>query len=414
MNTEDTLFLLRELYSVASYSLFPKRIHDSTIKSRDDGPSLFLSNFYDFYVSNFGSFRNRCTTKPLTDGTVTYVVPSHYTAKFTKTGNGKFYAQTILNLGQVEFSDNGTDLHKGPNILIIGAGPIGLYLAGMLKSALPHIAVNVVEKRCNDDKKRTLTRISAIDTKKTYFYYDKFSVLQKMALLFDSVCPNLKTTLFLDDEFSLLNHIFKGVNLPYISINYLEYLLANFAQKCGVIIYHDNKCTNIDYIETNYTNAKTKFVFDATGGRLLPRAKNVALNSSGIRFIGSDKQLNSGNKQVNSSFPVEFTFSESFNEIRQRQSEQGIQAGSEFLVQEGFLTPYEAVFQRNQYIYCAIGDTFMKTYFNESNSIAFGSCLSLGLVFTLLRFFSVEQHGGNKITVRKTRKRTSYQCKKLP
>jgi len=396
MDNENSLFLLRELYSLASFTLFPKRLVNGGVKSRDDGPSLFLSNFYDFYVSNFGVLKNKCTDAHVTDGVITYAVPSGFTAKYTKTGNGKFYAQSIPNLGTIEFSDSGTsspESIKGQNVLIIGAGPVGLYLAGILKLAAPHLIVNVVEKRCNDAKKRSLTRISAIDTKKTYFYADKFSVLEKMARLFQTVCPILKESLFLDEEFSLLNHIFKGVNLPYISINYLEYLLANFAQKCGVIIYHDNKCGTIEYVETNYTNSETKFVFDATGGRLFKRIKDVVINNSGAHFA-------SPGGMINSSFPVEFTFSESYDETRQRQAEQGVAVGSEFLVQEGFLTPYEAVFQRNQYIYIAIGDTFMKTYFNESNSIAFGASISLALVFTLLNCFTTK-HGGNR---RKTRR----------
>jgi hypothetical protein len=39
-----------------------------------------------------------------------------------------------------------------------------------------------------------------------------------------------------------------------IAIGYLEFLLANFAQKCGVIIYHDSELGPLEKIEENYVN----------------------------------------------------------------------------------------------------------------------------------------------------------------
>lgn len=378
--------LTNENYNMAIKNGMELSVRDATKKlSRDKNVSIFLKNFIDFYTSEYRDLRSVCVDEQVIINSVSYSLPNsdEFKAYNQRTGNREMRAFTVPGLKDIPFKNNGIPFNTSmsKNILIIGAGPVGLYMAGILKCCAPSLEVNVVEPRVSADRIRHLTRTSSILTKHCKLD-NTYLTVNKLTDFFHKVCPLLQTLLFTDDTkptIHLLNHVFKNVDMNSIAIGYLEFLLANFAQKCGVIIYHDPELGPLEKIEENYTNANTKFVIDSTGGRLIPA------DPSRFRVIGT------------SSIRVA-------NEIRQRLEQEGSPAKN-FNIKEGFLTPEEAAFKRKTYIYLAIGDTFMKTDYRQSRAISYGSSISLALALVILRELQDERVGGSRKT--KTRRKRS-------
>jgi hypothetical protein len=377
--------VLQVFYDIAAKSLFPSKLvvlKDDNVKiNRKNNISFFFSNFYSFYTHIYPVIKPICVSEMNNSsrGPVSYTINANTRLNIKE---DLIHRRTYSNSDKV-FAQDG-----GDNILIVGAGPIGLYLAGLLKICAPHIEINIIEKRVSDDKQRALTRIGKLVLRSAYVY-NTFYALDKMNELFSKACPILQELLIgIDPESKnasliLLNNIrseiftlTSGTEQTY-SINRVELLLANFAQRCGVNIYHDNKINSIEYIESNYVNKNTKYVFDATGGRLIK------------------------SREINAQFHNTRTVPRNFDEILNRKREEGIVG--DFIVKEGYLTPEQAVYRRNGYIYAAIGETFIKTDYKESKSIVFGAAMSIGLVLLVLRELLDSKKGGTRKT-RKNRK----------
>ena len=127
------------------------------------------------------------------------------------------------------------------NVVIIGAGPCGLYLSNALKHQLRHkINILVLDNHCNERHfKKPFSRRWLSDLPMKYF--DKY---------FD---PNIR---------KLANSFGKDgcIGLP---INFIEVLLLISAKELGVNFYFDQ---NLDYSVLN--NSLVDLVFDASGGRM--------------------------------------------------------------------------------------------------------------------------------------------------
>jgi len=351
-------------------------------KQRMNNTNLFLSKFYDFYISLYEPIRSVCAADTVeVPENITYILPGELAA------TNKFpVGRVIPNLETYKFPDNGLPIpivSQGMNILIVGAGPVGLYLAGLLKASAPQIEVNIVEKRVSDDRQRTLTRSGKVFLKE-FNIDNQQNALNKMNELFAKSCALFQEFFIgVDPTYKipsllLLNHI-KGISTEYTSsIGSIELLLANFAQKVGVNIYHDNKITDIEYIESNYVNPNTAYVFDTTGGRLI---KGANINAQ-FQTIREEKK--------------------NHNEVVNRKTLAGT-LGKPFNVKEGTLTPEQAVFQRGSYIYLALGETFIKIDYNEGKSIVFGAVMSVAILLTILRELQPKVAGGKRVN--KTRRR---------
>ncbi len=128
------------------------------------------------------------------------------------------------------------------NVIIIGAGPCGLYLSNALKHQLRHnINILVLDNHCNESHlKKPFSRRWLSHLQMSYF--DKY---------FDS---NMK---------KLANNFGKDgcIGLP---INVIEVLLLISAKELGVNFYFDQK---FDFLELN--NSMVDLVFDASGGKIL-------------------------------------------------------------------------------------------------------------------------------------------------
>ena len=127
------------------------------------------------------------------------------------------------------------------NVVIIGAGPCGLYLSNALKYQLRHkINILVLDNHCNERHfKKPFSRRWLSDLPMKYF--DKY---------FDSNIRKLANSFGKDG----------CIGLP---INFIEVLLLISAKELGVNFYFDQ---NLEYSGLN--NSLVDLVFDASGGRM--------------------------------------------------------------------------------------------------------------------------------------------------
>ena len=127
------------------------------------------------------------------------------------------------------------------NVVIIGAGPCGLYLSNALKYQLRHkINILVLDNHCNERHfKKPFSRRWLSDLPMKYF--DKY---------FDSNIRKLANSFGKDG----------CIGLP---INFIEVLLLMSAKELGVNFYFDQ---NLEYSVLN--NSLVDLVFDASGGRM--------------------------------------------------------------------------------------------------------------------------------------------------
>jgi len=190
------------------------------------------------------------------------------------------------------------------NILIIGGGPNGLYMATIFKKMKPNFTVVVLENRVDENNERNLKRSNFINTKfildvgmRKYWHY---VVDSKEFTPFDNFVrrelyePTNGNDLVTSKDGSI--NLFLSVNPNYTknesTINEIELMLAQSAQEAGALIVHSKQ----PY--TNYLNSNTEIVFDSTGG-------NFGKNSDAVHYeyyvinkkqpIGAGLNLNSYN-----------------------------------------------------------------------------------------------------------------------
>ena len=180
--------------------------------------------------------------------------------------NPKTIQHANLNELQFNYNEFNTEYKTHYNVIIIGSGPIGLYMSILLKTLLPDLHIIIIEK--NRGQKRKFTRGQILLCK---------NVISEFNLCFQ----NIQT--ILGEDSSKFNFNEKGFNLfpndlqnyfdnndvfdnktdqNAIPINILEIHLSFNAQKLGIDIVNSN-----DNIVT-YISDTTLAIFDATGGRL--------------------------------------------------------------------------------------------------------------------------------------------------
>jgi len=370
------------LNTTGDYVKYNTLLYDKVSKRRNN-IALFFSRFCDFYSDVYNHIVPVCVSD------ITYSPKANitYTLPAQPIQYNESYITKIPHLEEFTFADNGFNIpiaEGGTNILIVGAGPVGLYLAGILKACAPHIEVNILEKRVSDERKRQFTRIGKLILR--YLgVQNTFNAVNKMNDLLAKACPALQSTFIgLDSTgkhptLRLIHHIEQISSHDKTSINTLELLLGNFAQKMGVNIYHDNKIDNLEYIESNYVNRNTKYIFDTTGGRLIR------------------------NNTIHARFEVIRQAKQDYNEIKNRKAQEGT-SGKPFNVKEGTLTPEQAIFKEKDYIYIALGETFMKIDYNEGKSIAVGAAMSVALCLVILRELGHKKGSAKRSTRKKGHK----------
>jgi hypothetical protein len=278
------------------------------------------------------------------------------------------------------------ELRARPNVCIVGAGPVGLYMAVLLKHLMPSLTVNVVEKRATESGHRSLARDKELYIPSAFISRTRVfptwpdpgpdvAVIEEAMI---RLCPSLAALLSVEGGFHLLGFlpIYKPEKKE-IRINRLELELAKVAQKMGVRIYHDNGITDLASIESRYTNEFTLVVFDATGGRLIPTSF-PKINTYTPAAVVPDKKLNT-----------------------EHRTERVVP------IYEGHLDPETAIRSLTSSLYAPIGDTFMKVDFRAASpGTVNGMILCVGMALAFVDAFSTKSSSKSS-SKRKTSKRSS-------
>uniref|UniRef100_A0A6C0KJ55 Uncharacterized protein n=1 Tax=viral metagenome TaxID=1070528 RepID=A0A6C0KJ55_9ZZZZ len=155
------------------------------------------------------------------------------------------------------------------NILVLGSGPIGLYISILFKTIFPDLEITIFEKR-DTNKKRKFDRAQII--KPNLQYRCTNESLQKLSTFVNY--PISDTFKFEEPVLNLLpsaiyTNISKSLSffsLENRSINLIEYFLSIEAQKLGINIVNID-IRSEDILKT-HTTPNTLSIFNATGGRL--------------------------------------------------------------------------------------------------------------------------------------------------
>jgi hypothetical protein len=248
---------------------------------RDDPAYRFLKNDDDYHNNLFKK-----------GGEITYNIPNE--------------PITSQSLSKIEFEYNkDVNNSNNDNVIILGGGPIGLYMAILLKTFIPKMDVRIFEKRSSNNNKRKLERTNVIMTS---FVLQQFmngnNVLKK---LLENIHLNNAFDLNKDDFYylpNIMHNNFKSSgNYP---INILELYLSNAAQSIGVLIVQ-NDVNNQKELET-HINEKTLSVFDATGGRLIFFKPDWTIKNPRVRICSyitgekSNLKKNIDNQRISKNF----------------------------------------------------------------------------------------------------------------
>lgn len=324
-----------------------------------------LKNAYKSYIALLGTIENfNSRSDGISTDTLVKNLIHHLQSIQTMTGGAITYEKTDAPLKTQLFEGNPLPTDKIPetnNVLIVGAGPNGLYLAILLKAGNPELNVNVLENRVDLEGRRSLTREQYLDLKalcRNDLFIEVNKVSSRIAELLEVVDSNrFCATRPGLDPFYLIP---VGPGGTGIETNLLEYILANRAQGLGVNIFHDKEPGNF---YPKYTNSGTLAVFDATGGRLYK-------DMSG--FIYLRKEDTSKIKPKNSW---------KIQELRNRGS---------FDVFRGYLPLDNAFRMINDIPYVAVGDTTLKTDYKNGRGIEFNWFLILRYALTFTYFYQRE------------------------
>ena len=352
------------VYQIAVDKIFNAK--DPITKRRRVTSVSFLKTVMDEYASAICTIGSPLTTEE---------IPKTYNA-----------ALSSESLKKTAFLPNPYRAPKErPNVCIVGAGPVGLYMAILLKHLMPRQDVVVVEKRATEEGQRYLTRDkelyipSAFISRKALFpsQPDPAADVDMIESVLSRICAPLESLLKVEGGLHLLAFIPQHTN-QYIRINRLEHELAKAAQARGVRVYHDNTITDLASIESRYTNEFTRIVFDATGGRLVP-VEFPLVDTYKPSMAVPEKKLNA--------------------EYRTERS---------IPVYEGHLAPGAAIRRLAKSLYVPIGDTFMKVDFRgASPGTVNGMVLCVGMALAFADAFpSSRRRSTRKSSARLRTRRT--------
>jgi hypothetical protein len=201
-----------------------------------------------------------------------------------------------------------------PNVLIVGGGPVGLYMGIVLKLFNPELIVHVLETRVQydywkGDYIRKLNRPGSFQLRLNV-NDGEFSKINDIDTAFNK---NLtKNNLIKDNNLYIIPEIiidkikenaFSPSTNRY-EAKIVESILARYAQSIGVSILHSIQSFD------KYVNSDTTMIFDATGGRLFKDEEKFYVDPNVQTISNEDigdgmnmnylkvKQINGTNKLV--------------------------------------------------------------------------------------------------------------------
>ena len=218
---------------------------------------------------------------------------------------GDMVTYNFNNDNDLKFKGNNyTKDENKKNVVIFGAGPVGLFMGIILKKmAQDKLNIYILENRVKDENGvliRTLTRtknnifiryISDIAFFSEYCKTDDLSMVlsrEDWNLILDTDNEK-KLCVVTTDLFNNIKEYITEIrgSYPTISIANLETIYANYAQKLGVSIIHYSNNEYEKYIDDN-----TLLLFDATGGNLDKENESYYVDNN-KQNIGDGINLNS-------------------------------------------------------------------------------------------------------------------------
>jgi hypothetical protein len=169
-------------------------------------------------------------------------------------------------MSELSFDCDKFIIKKTDNIVIIGAGPIGLCIAILIKKYIPDLDVVVLEKRQTDNK-RKFEREQIITSTGFAHFWQKEEEIQKIENFFHELELDVGIHSKKYGE-TMLFTILNVSKSSHLSINKLEFELSQIAEELGILIVCENADIKTETDLKRFINPQTLSVFDATGGRL--------------------------------------------------------------------------------------------------------------------------------------------------
>lgn len=369
----NILDLFSKWYSIYIDILHKSRQHytyEQSLTSESD-KLLGIKKFYTYITHDTGLFTNP-DAKTNVRNNILSIFPKFFSAQLGGSVTYKLNAGDVLETKKFSgniFPEGGIPLTE--NVLILGAGPNGVYMATILKAAMPDLNVNIIENRVSEDNLRQLTRHGFITIQDFFLKlplnektlgYSNPELIKNINELNDIIrsFPSLQ---YLFDNFIIPKNenYLNLINFGRIQISFFEYYYSELSQYLGVNIFHEK-----EFDIRKYTNDRTLCIFDATGGRFRK-----------VDHYWEQWRIN--NEHV-------------IDALKRKQSEETLsilydrQARGETInLFEGFLPVKLSINTERDIPLISIGDTTIRTNYMNASGMNFNCFLNLNYVLLLAK-----------------------------
>lgn len=237
-----------------------------------------IQSFREEYFNYIERFNNITVKNPYE--IIKYFFNSIITNEFFNKKGGQKYelpqGKTLKNIHATEMSELNFDcdefsIKTTDNVVIIGAGPIGLCVAILIKKYIPDLDVVILEKRQTDNK-RKFEREQIVRSLGFGIELRDVKAIQNIENFFTGLNLNIEIHANNYKKDSKNPYMYFKIlpvsSFGYFSINKLEFELSQIAEELGILIVCENADIKTETDLDRFINTQTLSVFDATGGRL--------------------------------------------------------------------------------------------------------------------------------------------------
>ena len=324
------------------------------------------------------------------------------------------------DLKKLKFKPNSSSIDNStPNIIIIGGGPVGLYMSILLQKLYDNkMKIYILEKQRDGSDERSLERgqvlvLNKLTLNNGSHQFEIYPELFKKENIAKYIPNQILDLLFKEDNvnvFSFLNYILNE-DITLMPINILEYKLANYAQSIGVNILHTPKMITLENIN-QYQNDNTKFIFDAVGGRFrnytyiketkydedyytysgynITNSNDLSIKDKSIKFDDNNYILIT--KYGDCFYSTENYDTNTVTLVDTEYNNRNINIENKvgpFKITTRSLDPENAIIENNGLLVIPIGNSYMQTDFHNGNGIYYGFMISLLIAIEVFNNFKI-------------------------